>query len=358
MWIVHLLSSSAPQLFSPSAPQPLNPSDLDRSALTALKFGQPGTHEDSRGLQTDSSESLGGVWPRVLVVSRRHLRKGKYVDFVGEYHIDLIQDFGGCPIIVPRTVRTVEQLDAYTFGGVDGVLVMEGQDISDRYNPYGTEVNLQTEELEKVKSKHSSDVEKDDVKDSLEMALIKQKVLEEGVPYLGLCRGSQMLNVAMGGTLYFDVVAETGTTVKHIDYDNYDGHRHPISVLPNTPLSEWFHEEFSGRENESIELSVNSYHHQGIKKLAPGLEPLCHSLDGLLEGYYDPKFFDPENGRFRVGLQWHPERMMDDYVGCARVYQDFIRAASRHKELRMQRARGRLVSGMGSRAETQQQMVR
>jgi len=71
------------------------------------------------------------------------------VDFVGEYHIDLIQDFGGCPIIVPRTVRTVEQLDAYTFGGVDGVLVMEGQDISDRYNPYGTEVNLQTEELEK-----------------------------------------------------------------------------------------------------------------------------------------------------------------------------------------------------------------
>ena len=122
--------------------------------------------------------------------------------------------------------------------------------------------------------------------------------------------------------------------MRHIDYENYDGHRHPLSVLPHTPLAGWFREEFQGlKKYAAVELSVNSYHHQGIRTLAPGLQPLCYDPDGLVEGFYDPGMYDPENGKYRVGLQWHPERMMHDYAGCVRVYRDFVRAATTHRQM-------------------------
>ena len=231
-------------------------------------------------------------------------------------------------------MRTTKQLEAYVLGGVDGVLVMEGNDLGAAYHPYGEKLELPADVLNEVQAKHTGDVEIDDAKDSIEMSLITDKVLKDGVPYLGLCRGSQLFNVAMGGTLYFDVTAETGSTVKHIDYDNYDGHRHPITVLPGTPLSGWFREEFAAqRDSASVQLDVNSYHHQGIKELAPGLKPMCFSLDGLVEGYYHSNHFDPKGGKYHIGLQWHPERMLGDYAGCRRVYQDFVLAATAHRAI-------------------------
>jgi len=232
--------------------------------------------------------------------------------------------------LIPRTMKTTEQLEAYLFGGVDGVLVMEGNDLGQEYHPYGEDLQLSPDVLSQVASVHTGDVEIDNAKDCIEMQLIIEKVLKEGVPYLGLCRGSQLLNVAMGGTLYCDVTAEVGDSVKHIDYDNYDGHRHNISVLPQTPLSGWFHEQFP-RKDKPATLVVNSYHHQGIKTLAPGLKPMCFSEDGLVEGYFHSQHFDPANGKYHIGLQWHPERMLDDYLGCKRVYQDFVRAAQVHR---------------------------
>eukprot|EP00288_Rhodomonas_lens_P018533 CAMPEP_0177705742 /NCGR_PEP_ID=MMETSP0484_2-20121128/8865_1 /TAXON_ID=354590 /ORGANISM="Rhodomonas lens, Strain RHODO" /LENGTH=392 /DNA_ID=CAMNT_0019217179 /DNA_START=250 /DNA_END=1428 /DNA_ORIENTATION=- len=307
------------------------------------------------------------VWPRILVVSRRHLRKGKFVDFVGEYHIDLLQEFGAAPILLPRTMKTLDQLDAFTLGGIDGVLLMEGSDIGEQYQPFGEEgPDLESEVLAEIASKYASDCEIDDAKDALEMRLIKEKVLSDGVPYLGLCRGSQLLNVAMGGSLYCDVTAEVGGHVQHMDYDNYDGHRHPISVLPDTPLAHWFPEAFEGSQGGAQVgyLSVNSYHHQGVKRLARGLEPLCYSPDGLIEGFYDPSFTDPARGKFRVGLQWHPERMLGDYPGCRKVYGAFVRAAEAHRRItlkaqakgrelrvREERTRGVVVKKRGRREE-------
>ena len=74
--------------------------------------------------------------PRVLCVTRRHLRKGKYVDFLGEYHLDLIQENGGAAIMIPRTALTVPALAEYL--PMDGLLVVEGNDISDEVlNKYG-----------------------------------------------------------------------------------------------------------------------------------------------------------------------------------------------------------------------------
>jgi len=62
---------------------------------------------------------------------------------------------------------------------------------------------------------------------------------------------------------------------------------------------------------------VNSYHHQGIRKLAPRFKPMAYADDGLIEAYYDPK------ADFLVGLQFHPERMLDEYAGNWRVWKEF-----------------------------------
>eukprot|EP00293_Proteomonas_sulcata_P021413 CAMPEP_0184295796 /NCGR_PEP_ID=MMETSP1049-20130417/6695_1 /TAXON_ID=77928 /ORGANISM="Proteomonas sulcata, Strain CCMP704" /LENGTH=182 /DNA_ID=CAMNT_0026604571 /DNA_START=374 /DNA_END=919 /DNA_ORIENTATION=+ len=168
------------------------PPSLDGRAWPAL-----GAHVQ-HGEGSSAQAPAPSPWARVLIVSRKHLRKGKFVDFVGEYHIDLVQRFGAVPVLIPRTETTTQQLEAYLEGGVDGILVMEGQDIGDEYKPYGEEGEVSAELKMEIQQKHAGDVELDSAKDCIEWALVRDKVLGEGVPYLGLCRGSQMLNVAMG----------------------------------------------------------------------------------------------------------------------------------------------------------------
>jgi len=259
---------------------------------------------------------------RVLCVARRYNRKDKFVDFVGEYHLDLIQDFGGAPIIVPRTVGTLSSLLEYL--PMDGLLVVEGNDISDdvlRKYHCCVPQRLEGEAAEQF----ASDTEFDISKDELECALMRFALMS-GCPILGLCRGSQMLNVLRGGTLYGDLAAETGTTIEHLQPNGptYDSFRHPIHVHKQTPLAGWFEDSLEhGRDGG--ELLVNSYHHQGSRELGKGLREMACAPDGITEAFYDEKY-DPENGHYVVGLQFHPERMLEDYPGCRRVYENFLRA--------------------------------
>lgn len=110
-----------------------------------------------------------------------------------------------------------------------------------------------------------------------------------------------------------------------MDYDNYDGHRHPVTVLRDTPLHAWFKDSLD--EQGNMELMVNSYHHQGVKRLAERFVPMAFAPDGLVEGFYDPDAYNPNEGKFIMGLQFHPERMRKngseefDYPGCPSAYQ-------------------------------------
>uniref|UniRef100_A0A164Y3S6 Glutamine amidotransferase domain-containing protein n=1 Tax=Daucus carota subsp. sativus TaxID=79200 RepID=A0A164Y3S6_DAUCS len=116
--------------------------------------------------------------------------------------------------------------------------------------------------------------------------------------------GAQVLNVACGGTLYQDIGKELGRNcpeyrrVVHIDYEIYDGHRHVVRVVENTPLSEWFRDSLDGGKVE-------------------------------IRGFYDPDAYNPEEGKFIMGLQFHPERMRKpdsdefDYPGCPAAYKCF-----------------------------------
>ncbi|CAM8990004.1 unnamed protein product [Rhodiola kirilowii] len=276
-----------------------------------------------------SPSDLSLILPRVLIVSRRTVRKNKFVDFVGEYHLDLIVSYGAVPVIVPRVSGVHLLLDS--FEPIHGVLLCEGEDIDPSL--YDSE-NLSSEEIDEIRKLHASDTAIDKEKDSIELALAKL-CLERNIPYLGICRGSQVLNVACGGTLYQDIEKEVSkncpkeNVTVHIDYDDYDGHRHKVNVVKETPLHDWFRDSL---EDVRMEIWVNSYHHQGVKRLAQRFVPMAFAPDGLIEGFYDPDAYNPDDGKFIMGLQFHPERMRSqetdqfEYPGCPSAYQRFVKA--------------------------------
>ncbi|KAJ7963304.1 Class I glutamine amidotransferase-like superfamily protein, partial [Quillaja saponaria] len=236
------------------------------------------------------------IKPRVLIVSRRTIRKNKFVDFVGEYHLDLIVSYGAVPVIVPRVAGIDNLIES--FEPIHGVLLCEGEDIDPSLYDTQNSNTMSEQELEEVKKLHASDTAIDKEKDLIELKLVKL-CLERKIPYLGICRGSQILNVACGGTLYQDIGKEMlkecpeNPLVTHIDYEDYDGHRHLIKVVEDTPLHKWFKESVN---KQSTEILVNSYHHQGVKKLAHCFVPMAFASDGLVEGFYDPNGYNPQEG--------------------------------------------------------------
>lgn len=234
--------------------------------------------------------------PAVLVVTRRSVRKDRLIDFVGELHLELLTRLRLLPVMVPVVPGILPSLPQY-MRGMKGLLLVEGEDIEpSRY------------EVERAHLVHLEETHP--LKDEVEVRLARY-ALRRRLPILGICRGSQLLNVVCGGTLHVDVQQEKGSTLKHIDYENYDSYRHPITIDPGTPLAQWYRERT---------LPVNSYHHQGIRRLARRFRPMAHAEDGLIEGFYDPA------ARFLVGLQFHPERMLDEHPGNLRVWKAFAAA--------------------------------
>jgi gamma-glutamyl-gamma-aminobutyrate hydrolase PuuD len=251
--------------------------------------------------------------PVVLVCARRTTRKNKFIDYVGEFHLELLIRLRILPMIVPVVTGTPACLPQY-MERMAGLLLVEGEDIEPKRYA-ARKANYQY--LEKTHP----------LKDDIEIQLV-HRAMRRKLPILGICRGSQLVNVVCGGTLYGDVQKEMGSHRPHIDYHNYDTYRHPVTIVPGTPLAHWYRRK---------DLRVNSYHHQGIRDLARRFRPMAHADDGLIEAYYDPQ------ADFLVGLQFHPERMLKEYAGNLRVWKAFAaavhsRCARSHDRTRRRRA--------------------
>jgi gamma-glutamyl-gamma-aminobutyrate hydrolase PuuD len=251
--------------------------------------------------------------PVVLVVTRRTSRKHKFIDYVGEFHLQLLIRVRTLPLMVPVVEGTEACLPQY-MEEMRGLLLVEGEDIEpQRYDH--EEGNLRY--LEKTHP----------LKDDIEIRLARH-ALRSDFPVLGICRGSQLLNVIYGGRLYGDVQKEKQSDLKHINYsEQYDEYRHLVRIVPGTPLEEWY---------RRSALKVNSYHHQGVRRLGHRLKPMAHAEDGLVEAFYDPRH------RFVVGLQFHPERMLEEYEGNWRVWQAF--GAAVHQKPAARRSTKRIVA--------------
>lgn len=232
---------------------------------------------------------------KVLIVSRRLTRKNKLIDWVSEIYLQLLAERGVMPVIVPIAEATKAILEEY-LKCCDGMLLMEGGDVNPIY--YGE--NYNPDELDEL----------DPLKDEIEIACCRH-ALALDKPVLGFCRGLHIINTLHGGKNYKDVHEVNHKSVLHINYDNYDAHRHQVKLVPETPLSCWYGE---------TEMPVNSYHHQGVKVMGEGLVAMAYAPDGLIEGVYNP------SKKFVVGLQFHPERMLADHAGNKKVFDAFAKA--------------------------------
>lgn len=152
-------------------------------------------------------------------------------------------------------------------------------------------------------------------RDRLTMALVRAAI-ESGTPLLGVCRGLQEINVALGGSLYQQLHTETGR-LDHREPETDDleaqfAERHDVMLTPGSAFAQW-----AG----GLTARVNSLHAQGIRELAPGLVAEAHAPDGLVEGV---RVADAK--AFAYGVQWHPEWQHDRIPFYQRSLEAFARA--------------------------------
>jgi putative glutamine amidotransferase len=157
----------------------------------------------------------------------------------------------------------------------------------------------------------NGNVEVDAERDALDFTLLGE-ARRAGAPVLGICRGMQVVNVALGGTLVQDIPSERPSDVVHQRARDEKTRRdHPVAVAPGTRLA---------RIAGAAEIAVNSRHHQAIERLAPGLAVSGTAPDGV------PEAVESDGGPWLLAVQWHPENLAGDAVS-ERIFGDFVQAA-------------------------------
>lgn len=210
-----------------------------------------------------------------------------------------IETAGGIPAMLPLTdaAATLAQL-ADSF---DGFLFTGGQDVAPAR--YG-------------EAKKPCCGECSAERDAMEFALFK-RILALDKPALGICRGIQFFNVALGGTLFQDLPTEHPSASVHQQKPPYDAPAHGLEIVPESALHKLF------GPAAGTKIRVNSRHHQAIKSVAPELEVMAHSDDGLVEAVRMPKKF------FVWAVQWHPESSFQCDENCLKLFRILVEKSAR-----------------------------
>ncbi|PKN92668.1 MAG: hypothetical protein CVU44_13490 [Chloroflexi bacterium HGW-Chloroflexi-6] len=211
-------------------------------------------------------------------------------------YVRAILQAGGLPLLLPNQLAQDEWLEIYPHLG--GILLTGGGDIAPEH----------------FSGAHHPKVgEVDEERDSLELALLRFAA-EDKKPFLGICRGCQVVNVALGGTLYTHIPDQVQTGIRHDCYPELPRTHlaHPVRIEEGSQISKIFGEPI---------LQVNSLHHQGIKNLAPALKAAGHAPDGMIEAVELPEH------PFGFAVQWHPE-WLTDQLPTRNLFKAFVEAAA------------------------------
>lgn len=237
--------------------------------------------------------------PRPLIgITARHVNTSEGLPAVRilRAYVTAIVDAGGVPILIPPELP--EDGWRVLLDRLDGALFSGGADIG----------------LEHFDGEPHPTVDVEPVRDALELPLLRAAV-DADVPLLGICRGFQVMNVALGGTLYTHILDQLPNALQHDWHDQpRETLAHSIRVEEGTRLAEIL---------GAPMLQVNSLHHQGIKDLAPNLIATAYSPDGLIEGIELPEH------KFALAVQWHPE-WMTSHEEMRRLFEMFVEAAGRN----------------------------
>ncbi|MFN8378365.1 MAG: gamma-glutamyl-gamma-aminobutyrate hydrolase family protein [Anaerolineae bacterium] len=214
---------------------------------------------------------------------------------MGRPYIIALEAAGAAPVLLPLALGA-ETLQAI-FSRLDGLFLAGGGDV----NPacYGVTTHEKTHDI-------------DDLRDQTEL-LLARWALDADMPLLGVCRGVQTLNVSAGGTLLQDVTTFVPGAIRH-QYApekprNYVAH--DLSTVPETRLASIL----------GATARVNSFHHQAIERAGEGFVVSAIAPDGVIEA------IEGKGQRFTIGVQWHPEGLIQTDPTMLGLFEAFVRAA-------------------------------
>jgi len=215
--------------------------------------------------------------------------------YVNSTYLHAVQQAGGVPVPLPPqlSAASLERLGR----GLHGLLLTGGGDVDPVL--FG-------------ETPHHTLYDVAPSRDTLESQALTL-VLRRALPVLAVCRGVQVLNVALGGSLYQDVGTDPGTQIPHSQTEPRDQPTHKVKVTPGSRLAETL---------GTDELEVNSMHHQAIKRLGRGLTAVAWAPDQVVEG---AELDDPT--RFVLGVQWHPEELVGHSEPARRLFAALVAAA-------------------------------
>lgn len=210
-------------------------------------------------------------------------------------YTDAVNAAGGIPIILPLKLQD-EELDA-VIKHFDGFLFTGGPDV----NPliFGEETRAGCGAVSSLR-------------DDLELRLFP-KLVTADKPVLGICRGIQVMNIAMGGDIYQDIPSQYSTTQQHSQASKSSVASHHIYPQAGTLLRDILKKD---------RAAVNSHHHQAVRALGQGFLADAYAQDRLIEAISMP------GKKFILGVQWHPEGLWKHDADSAAIFQAFIRAAA------------------------------
>lgn len=216
---------------------------------------------------------------------------------INEMYTRAVQTAGGLPVVIPLGLPE-DVLDGL-LARLDGILFTGGGDVHPQR--YGSQPHPMVDGV-------------DHDRDRVELYLA-ERLMETGLPVFGICRGLQLLNIALGGTLYEDILDQHPGAKAHQFYPGWPRAHltHTVQVQPESRLARGL--------GLSGAVPVNSLHHQGIAGLAPGLEPTAVSPDGIIEAFELPEH------PFFIAVQWHPE-WLQEHESMRRLFQEFVLAAA------------------------------
>lgn len=226
------------------------------------------------------------------------LSHGTFIRYaMASTYTEAVEAAGGVPLVIPPQRGNIDEI----LSTIDGLLLSGGADIDPaRYGD--TELHPETYGINPLR-------------DELELELVRAAI-DRNMPMLCICRGIQVLNVALGGTLTQDIPDQYPTDLEHrqhhIDIAKEEP-SHDVSVTPNSLLARTY-----GAET----IAVNSFHHQAIREIAPGLEIDGHATDELIESVSYPE------SAWVLGVQWHPEMMFQRHEEHLRPFSALVAAAA------------------------------
>jgi putative glutamine amidotransferase len=222
---------------------------------------------------------------------------------VNKFYIDSVHAAGGLPVNIP-IIADEQSYDEY-IDLVDGILFTGGNDIAPYY--YGENP---VRELQSMSS----------IRDEYEFSLF-HSAYGKSLPILGICRGIQLINVALEGSLYQDINSQCPGSLGHYPaHTAPDELYHSVQINKDTKLYDIFGEE---------RIYTNSFHHQSVKQLGKNLVATAFSADGIVEAV------ESTEDRFLLGVQWHPEAMAKRHPRFLKLFREFVQASLAYKQRRV-----------------------